>query len=101
MDVQIPTKGEMLEMFLRLENSIKADINTLRVDLGNLLARVELSEDKIDKQAQELCDLKEQVKITHQNQMKLLYRLEDQENRNRRQNLRIRLVPEKKGEDLR
>lgn len=100
-EVHIPTKDEMTEMFLRLENSIKTDINSLRIDLGHLLARVEKTEKSTEKQMQELCDLKEQVKITQQNQRKILYRLEDQENRNRRQNLRIRMVQEERGEDLR
>lgn len=30
----------------------------------------------------------------------ILYKLEDQENQNRRQNLRIRALPEQNGEDL-
>lgn len=67
-DAQIPTKGEMMEMFLRLENSIKSDINMLRVDLGNLLERVEKTEKRTDKQIQELRNFKEQIKITQQNQ---------------------------------
>lgn len=60
----------MMEMFLRLENSIKSDINMLRVDLGNLLERVEMTEKRTDKQIQELRHLKEQIKITQQNQKK-------------------------------
>lgn len=100
-EAQLPTKNEIREMLKSLENSAKTEINMLRTDLGNLLVRVETSEDKIDKQAQELCELKEQIKITQQNQIKILYRLEDHTNRNRRQNLRIRAVPETRGEDLR
>lgn len=84
-------------MFKRLENSIKTEINTLRTDLGSLLVRIETAEKTMDKQALEICALKEQVKSVQQNQIKLLYRLEDQENRNRRQNLRIRSVPERRG----
>lgn len=80
----------------RLENSIKSEISLLRGDLGNLLERVEITEKKTDEQAQELCNLKEQTKIILQNQKKILYRIEDQENRDRRQNIRIRSVPEKK-----
>lgn len=34
-------------------------------------------------------------------QRKILYKLEDQENQNRRQNLRIHALPEERGEDLR
>lgn len=88
-------------MFKSLETAIKLEINGLRTDLGNILARVEKTEDIIDKQERDLTDLREQLKTIHQNQIKICYRLEDQENRNRRQNLRIRGVPERRGEDLR
>lgn len=95
-EAQFPTKGEILEMFKRLENSIKTEINMLRTDLRNLV-RIETAEEIIDKQALELCVLKEEVKSVQQNQANLLYRLEDQENRNSKQNFRIRSVPERRG----
>lgn len=98
---QIPTKLEMSEMLLRLENAIKVEITTLLADLGQLLTRVEETEDRTDKQAQELSKLKEQVRTTQINQRKILYKLEHQENQNRRQNLRICALPEERGEDLR
>lgn len=98
---QIPTKLEMSEMLLRLENSIKGEISALRSDLGMLLTRVEEMEEQTDKQAQELNKLKEQVKTTQINKKKILNRLEDQENQSRRQNLRIRAIPEENDEDLR
>lgn len=96
-EAQLPTKGDILAMFTRLENSIKTEINMLRSDLGHLLARTETAEDTLDKQALEICALKDQIKNIHLNQAKFLYRLEDQENRNRRQNLRLRSVPERRG----
>lgn len=88
-------------MLMKLENAIKVEIDSLRTYLRHLLARVDVAEERTDKHAQELKTLKEQVKITQQNQRKILYRLEDQENRNRRQNLRIRSLPEERGEDMR
>lgn len=100
-EAQLPTKGEIMAMFTRLENSIKTEINILRSDLGHLLTRLEMVEDTLDKQAREIRTSKDQVKNLQHNQAKFLYRLEDQENRNRRQNLRIRSVPERRGEDLR
>lgn len=36
-NAQSPTKGEIMEMFQRLENLIKSEISMLRGDLGNLL----------------------------------------------------------------
>lgn len=100
-DLELPLKNEIAEMFKALETSIKSEISMLRTDLGNLLARVERAEDIMEQQEREISDLKEQVKITQQNQIKICYRIEDQENRSRRQNLRIHGVPEKRGEDLR
>lgn len=99
-DMQPPSKNEIIEMFKSLELAIKTEINVLRMDLGGILARVEKTEDILDKQELDLSEIKEQLKIIHQNQIKICYRLEDQENRNRRQNLRIRGVPERKDEDL-
>lgn len=98
---QIPTKLEMTEMLLRLENSFKGEITALRADLGLLLTRVEEMEAQTDKHAQELNKLKEQVRTMQINQRKILYRLEDQEHQSKRQNLRIRALPEENGEDLR
>lgn len=90
-----PTKGEMNEMLLRLEKSIKADINMMRGDLGSLLDRVEETEKIVENQKKELETLKQQMKIAQQTQKEILYKLEDQENRNRRQNIRLRSVPER------
>lgn len=89
-DPQLPSKGELAEMLKALEMSIKAEFTLLRSDLGNLLVRVEEAEDKLDKQRREISGLNEQLKTTQQNQIKVCYRLEDQENRDRRQNLRLR-----------
>lgn len=98
---QIPTKTDMAEMLSRLENAIKEEITTLSVDLGHVLARVEATEERTENQAQELSKIKEQVRLMQLDQRKILYKLEVQENQNRRQNLRIRAVPEERGEDLR
>lgn len=104
-DPHLPSKNEMAEMLKTLETSIKAEIkaeiNRLRTDLGHLLTRVEGVEDKLDKQEREIFELKEQLKTSQQNQIKICYRMEDQENRDRRQNLRLRGIPENRGEDLR
>lgn len=97
-DSQLPSKSNLSEMLKALETSIKAEITMLRSDLGNLLTRVEGAEDKLDKQEREISELKEQLKTIQQNQIKTCYRLEDQENRDRRQNLRLRGVPENRGE---
>lgn len=60
---QMPTKLEMSEMFIRMENSIKTENPTLRADLGQLLMQVEDTEGRADKQAQEI---KKRVKTTSQ-----------------------------------
>lgn len=59
----MPTKLEMSEMFIRMENSIKTENSTLRADLGQLLMQVEDTEGRADKQAQEI---KKRVKTTSQ-----------------------------------
>lgn len=51
------------------------------------MKQVEETEGRADKQAQEITELKQQVKDLQIDQRKILYKLEDQENKGRRQNL--------------
>lgn len=96
-DNQIATKREMVEMFARLEAIIKSEIGAIRQDLGHTLKRVEELEITTDTQGTEINVLKQQIEEIQREQRNLRYRLEDQENRNRRKNLRIRGLPEKEG----
>ena len=100
-DTHIPTKVELEGMLKRLENVIREEVSALRTDITYMLERVEKAEAKIEQQDSELNELKNQFHTLKQNQRQLQYRLEDQENRNRRKNLRIRSIKEEKGEDLR
>lgn len=87
-------------MFAKLETSIKGEMATLHKDLNHILRRVEGREEQLDVQAVTIKDLKEQMVRLQRDQRDAMYRLEDQENRNRRKNLRIRGVPDMQGEDL-
>ena len=87
----------MAEMLLRLENVIKSEIQNLRTDFGHMLSRIESAEEPIEKQEQESNSLKIQIDQIQLQQRHILYKLEDQENRNRRQNLRIKSIPEKRA----
>lgn len=58
---ELPTKGEMAEMFARLELSIKGEVATLHEDLNQILKRVEETEENLDFQAAEKKELKEQM----------------------------------------
>ena len=99
-DTQPPTKAEMNAMLLRMENVIKTEINKVRVDLGGLRERVVETERRLEEQDQEINTLKRQVRALTESQRMAAYRIEDQENRNRRQNLRVRAIVEEKEEDL-
>lgn len=96
----IPTKTEMSEMFEKLEKSIKAEISNVNTDMGHLLRRVEEAEELSGKQAQEISDLKLQMRRMQIDHRDILYKLEEHENQSRRQNLRIRALLEQHGEDL-
>lgn len=91
------TKIELLEMFAKLEVVIKTEIHNVRTDMGHLLKRVESAEEASDKQSREIIILKQQVKDL---QLAQRDKLEAQENQNRRQNLRLRALPEQRDEDL-
>lgn len=96
----VRNKTEMVEMFAKLENVIKAEILNVRTDMGHLLRRVEEAEELSGKQAKEISELKAQVrKMQNENRM-LVYKMEEQEDQSRRQNLRTRDMPEQHNEDL-
>lgn len=96
----LPTKTELLEMFAKLENVIKSEILNVRTDMGHLLKRVEIAEEASEKQNREIIELKQQINNLQMAQRDMLYKLEKQENQSRRQNLRLRALPEQHGEDL-
>lgn len=96
----LPTKTEIQDMFVNLEKVIKAEILNVRTDMGHLLARVEGMEKEVEQQGGEIATLKKQVKTLQRGHRELLFKMEEQENQNRRQNLRIRLLPEHRDEDL-
>lgn len=68
--------------------------------MGHLLRRVEEVEEVSGKQSQEISDMKMQMRRMQNDHRDILYKLEEQENQSRRQNLRIRALPEQQGEDL-
>lgn len=95
---QLPTKSEMAEMFARLETAINGKIDSLREDMNQTLKRVEEVETRVDQYGIELEDIRKQINEVTKTQRNIQYRLEDQENRSRRKNLRIRGLPEAQGE---
>lgn len=96
----IPTKAEMLEMFSNLETAIKSEILNVQTDMGLLLRRVEEVEEMSGNQAKEISELKLQMSKMQSDYHILSYKLEEQENQTRCQNLRIRSLPEQQNEDL-
>ena len=104
-DIQPPLNGEIAEMLRRMETAIKeeikGEIQNLRTDLGHFRTRIVTIEERTETVEQEVKGIKDQIDQTQRQQRLILYKIEDQENRNRRQNLRIRSIPEERGEDLR
>lgn len=87
-------KKEMAGMFRSTEKPIKKDISAVRADMSHLLVRLEEIEQRQDSHAvaiKELQDMVTQLAFAHRPS---LYKLEDLENRNRRNNLHIRCLPE-------
>lgn len=94
----LPTKGEIAEMFAKLEASIKEEISTVHENMSHILKRVEEVENTMDKQEVDIKNLITQMEALRIEQRNTRYRMEDQENRSRRKNLRIRGLPETQGE---
>lgn len=92
--VQLPTMTDMERMFAALENSLKSEMTKLHKDMGHMLARVEEVEKKADTHTRRIKELKGEIKNLKQEQQEQACTLEDQENKERRKNLRIRRFPE-------
>lgn len=86
-------------MFLGLECSIKKERSTVRWDLSQVLERMEEMEQSLDRHAAAIRSLQTTTpNLTIAHRM-ALYKIEDQENRKRRNNIRIRGLPEATGDD--
>lgn len=97
---EAPYIREMLaELLLKLETSLKKEIATVRVDIGHVLKRVEEMEDRLEEHERRLEGMNMQIRDIQRANRSLLYKLEDQENRSRRKNLRIKGLPEKFGKE--
>lgn len=86
-------------MLLSLEQVIKKEVSAVRSDLSRVLERVEESEQRLDRHVAAIRLLQtntRQLAITHR---MALYKTEDQKNRNRRNNIRIRGLPQATRDD--
>lgn len=70
----------MVDMFLRLEQSLNGEMATLHGDLSQILKWVEETDEKLDIQAVEIKELKEQMESVQIEQRNMMYKVEDQEN---------------------
>lgn len=71
-------------MFARLKISIKGEIATLHEDMNHILKRVKCTEERLGTQGDEIKALKAQMDEMQRDQRNMMYKIEDQENRNRR-----------------
>lgn len=88
-------------MLLGLERAIKKEVSAVHSDLSQVLERVEESEQRLDHHAIAIRNLQVSTRNLAIAHRMALYKIEDQENRNRRNNIQIRGLPEATGnEDL-
>lgn len=78
----LPTKSELTALFLGLERSIK-EISAVRTDLAQVLERVEESEQRLERHADAIRSLQTATRNLAISHKMALYKIEDQENRNR------------------
>ena len=92
-------RKEMAGMFHDMEKSIRKYISAVRADMAHLLDRVEETEQRQDLHEVAIKELQDTVTQLSYAHRASLYKLEDLENRNRRNNLRIRGLPEATGDN--
>lgn len=93
----LPTKTELASMLLGLERAIKEEVSTVRSDLSQVLEETEQRLDRRHAAAiRSLQSTTRNFTIAHR---MALYKIEDQENRNRQNNICIRGLPEATRDD--
>lgn len=90
----LPTKQDMADMLSQLELMIKGEINATRRDIQNVPQKVEDTEIYLDEHKEAIMELRERAEMGWIEVRNIQYKLEDQENRSRRKNLRVRGLPE-------
>lgn len=94
----LPTKNKLASM---LKRSIKKEFSSMRMELAHTLQWVEDKEQRLNHHHTAISDLQAQVHRLAMSHHMTLYKLEDQENHNRRNNFYIRGLPEAiRDEDL-
>lgn len=88
------TKNEIESMFAALEKSLKNEMERIHRNLGHVLERVEEMEKISESNTIGVRKLEAEIKSLKMVQQEQAYKLVDQENRDRRKNIRIRGVPE-------
>lgn len=97
----LPTKQDMADMMSHLECIIKGEWNATRMDIQNVLQRVEASKAHLDVHKKAIMELRERAESDWLEMRNIRYRLKDQENWNRHNNFRILGLPESvKNSDL-
>lgn len=90
----LPMKADLASMLLGLEKVIKKELSGMRADLAQVLEHVEETEQCLDRHAAVIRDLQSSTRNLNIALRMALYKIEDQENCNRRNNIRIRGLPE-------
>lgn len=86
-------------MLQALERVIKKEVSAVRADLSQVLDRVEETEHRLGRHAAAIRNLQASTCFLTIAHRMALYKIEDQENHNRRNNIRIRGLPEATGEE--
>lgn len=90
----LPTKQDMADMMCHLECMIKIELSATRMDIKNVLQRVEEMEEHLNEHKSAILKLRERAEWEWLTIRNIQYRLEDQENQSRQNNLRIRVLSE-------
>ncbi|XP_041441901.1 golgin subfamily A member 6-like protein 22 isoform X1 [Xenopus laevis] len=97
----LPTKTEIREMLLEVTIPIREDIKGIKQDIADLAERTDDLEDKVRELQANQKSIYAKIQEQEKKMADISRKMEDQENRNRRKNIRIRGVPESiQNEDI-
>lgn len=93
-DLDAALNLKLEEQSKRLENMMKAEVQKVQETIGDIKTKIELLEEELTETKQKNIYLEDEIKSIQANHLDLALQVLDGENRSRRENIRIRGIPE-------
>lgn len=86
----LPTREDMDQYVHRLETSYKMEVQELKISVQNTQERIDIIDTRMTTLEQKISKAEEKIQEQEQHLKQAINIIDDQENRNRRNNIRVR-----------